>query len=511
MIEQTRSALSPTVSSALREWLLALGFLCITCTVFGILFQREIIGALQVWIDSTAYNHCFLVLPMAVVLLWVRRDVLARLAPNPTPWALLGVLALSALWVVAAFIDILEAEQLIVIGLFETLILAVIGWRTFRALMAPLLFLFFLVPFGAFLVPVLQQFTVVFAAAGLRLLSIPVFVDGTMIQIPEGVFEVAEACAGLRFLIASIVFGCFFATIVYRGLARRVAFIALATALPIVANGLRALGLILLAHIEGNAAAALVDHVLYGWIFFTLVTLLLIALGMGFAERHGASASPVVVLREYAGSSRNMASAATMVAGLLIVILGPAYLTTIEGAVAAPADQQILRPRSHTTWIHQPDAPLDWRPTASGARQESMRTYYNGDAAVSEFLAVYPLPRRGSPLTRGGNSVAAPNGWQIEGTDRAEVSIEGRRVTVNSVRISQDGRHRLVWWFYNVDGAVTGSTLMTRLLEARVAFQRGAHSGAVIAISTEANDLAVARNVLGRFLSAVGPVHGDLL
>src|SRR5260370_17155962 len=106
-----------------------------------------------------------------------------------------------------------------------------------------------------------------------------------MIEIPEGSFEVAEACAGWRFLIASSVFGCFFAVLMYQSLIRRALFIILSVAVPIAANGLRALGIIVLAHLEGNAAAVEADHVLYGWLFFTLVILTLIAIGMMFPQK----------------------------------------------------------------------------------------------------------------------------------------------------------------------------------------------------------------------------------
>ena len=54
---------------------------------------------------------------------------------------------------------------------------------------------------------------------------------------------------------------------------------------PIAANGLRALGIIVLAHLEGSAAAVEADHILYGWLFFTLVIMILIAIGMAFAEK----------------------------------------------------------------------------------------------------------------------------------------------------------------------------------------------------------------------------------
>src|SRR4029077_622481 len=253
----------------------------------AVVFQHEITGAVQTWIDSTAYNHCFLILPLIAFLLWERRAVIASVSPRPVLWPLVLMPLLSAVWLVAAVLDIQEGRQLVMMTMFEVVVLIVLGLRLFWLLLAPLLFLFFLVPSGAFLVPSLQTITADIVVAGLHGLHIPVFSDGYMIEIPEGPFEIAEACAGLRFLIASSVFGCFFAVVMYRSFRKRVLFIIMSLAVPIVANGLRALGIIVLAHLEGSAAAVEADHVLYGWVFFTLVIMILIAIGMAFAEKPG--------------------------------------------------------------------------------------------------------------------------------------------------------------------------------------------------------------------------------
>ncbi len=45
----------------------------------ALLFRAEVAAAVTVWIESTAYNHCFLVVPVIGVLLWRRRAELARL------------------------------------------------------------------------------------------------------------------------------------------------------------------------------------------------------------------------------------------------------------------------------------------------------------------------------------------------------------------------------------------------------------------------------------------------
>ena len=51
----------------------------------------------------------------------------------------------------------------------------------------------FLVPFGAFIVPLLQRFTAWFIVTGLQVLSIPHYHDDLVIEIPAGTFLVAEA------------------------------------------------------------------------------------------------------------------------------------------------------------------------------------------------------------------------------------------------------------------------------------------------------------------------------
>jgi exosortase len=168
--------------------------------------------------------------------------------------------------------------------LVQILFLSVLGPGAWWLFAAPLLYLFFLVPFGEFLVPGLQSFTVQFFASGLHLFGIRNFVDGVVIEIPEGSFYVAEACAGLRFLIASLAFGALYACLMYKSPIRRSVFLALSLIVPVIANGVRALGIISIAHFVGSAEAVNADHVLYGWIFFSLVTFLLILIGLPFRE-----------------------------------------------------------------------------------------------------------------------------------------------------------------------------------------------------------------------------------
>jgi exosortase/archaeosortase family protein len=98
------------------------------------------------------------------------------------------------------------------------------------------------------------------------------------------VFYVAEACAGLRFLIASVAFGVLYAVTMFTSPWRRAAFIAVACVVPVVANGFRGLGIVLLGHALGSAQAGAADHIIYGWVFFSAVIVLLALAGLPFRE-----------------------------------------------------------------------------------------------------------------------------------------------------------------------------------------------------------------------------------
>src|SRR5437763_307147 len=237
------------ITSLRRDWYAAASGLTIGIFFWGLVFNQEISSALEVWISSTAFNHCFLVLPVAAYLTWQRREVLAVTPPQPLLSAALAALPVTVCWLVAERIGIMEARQLLAMILVQLLFLSVLGLRAWRGFSAPLLYLFFLIPVGEFLVPMLQQFVVHFITSGLDLLGIINYVDGVVIDIPEGRFLVAEACAGLRFLIASLAFGVLYSIVMYRSPFRRFVFVLLSIIVPIIANGFRALGIVVAGHL----------------------------------------------------------------------------------------------------------------------------------------------------------------------------------------------------------------------------------------------------------------------
>lgn len=313
-------------------WAMGLGLLG-----FAFLFLEEGAAAIRVWNTSTAYNHCWLVAPIAGWLAWQRRHRLSYLAPEPAPaFALLAIPGALA-WLAAERLGVMEGRQLVAFGLFQVLVLAVLGWRFALAFAGPLAYLVFLVPFGGFMVGPLQHITARLIDWGLDWVGITHFVDGLLIETPTGLFHVAEACAGLRFIIAAIAFGALYALVIFRSPWRRAIVMGLAVAVPVLANGVRAGGIVVLAEYWGSAEAAAADHVIYGWGFFSVVLLLLILAGLPFREDFGPPA-----LRPPATPPRPLRRgvlAASLVLALGLAATGPAAAAALAYSAGPPVER----------------------------------------------------------------------------------------------------------------------------------------------------------------------------
>jgi exosortase A len=497
-------------SAIAAGWRTAAISIAVAAFAFGLVFHHELEVAIQTWLWTTAYNHCFLILPLIAFLLWERRAVFPAVSPRPVFWPLAALPVLSAMWLVAAVLDINEGRQFVVVAMFEVVLLATLGVRAFRLLMAPLLFLFFLVPSGEFLIPSLQKVTADIAVHGLQLLNIPVYSEGVMIDIPEGRFEIAEACAGLRFLIASIVFGFFFAVVMYRSLLRRAVFIALSLIVPVGANGLRALGTIALAHVEGSAAAVEADHILYGWLFFSLVILLLIVIGIRFAD--GGDRLPPLAPAT-GPSAPSWRFAAAVACGLLLALLGPAYgarLNAQFGAAALPV-VDLAQPRP--PWrAAGADTPA-WQPMIrGGAEHEWLNSFEEPRSGiVVRYVGLYRLHPVGNALTRTDNRIADDVTWQLQSQEQEQIRVGDSVAAVTRSRIVASLRRRLVYSFYIVDGAIAAGPIQAKLLQARAVLLRRASLAALVAVSASSDDPDFPASAqLRQFLEASRPLLGDL-
>lgn len=242
-------------------------------------YYSALSNMVQVWYQSNTYTHGFFIVPIVFYLLWQKRHGLDyRLQKSEWFW-LLPLILIQGAFIVFTLLGINLLTQLCA---YLTLLLGItslFGWRFVIQIAFPLGYLIFAIPFGEEFVPGLQNITAQLSVFFLNLINIPVYQEGLYLYIPNGTFEVAEACAGIRFLIASVALGCLYAYLNYQKMWKRTLFVLIACTLPILANGIRAFGIIVIGHYSDMKYATGADHLIYGWFFFAFIILLLFWIG----------------------------------------------------------------------------------------------------------------------------------------------------------------------------------------------------------------------------------------
>lgn len=426
-------------------------------------FAADWLAMADQWWNISTYNHALLVPLILGWLVWQRAPELARIAPG-TWWPGLAAFALAALlWVLGAFAELNLVRQTGALAMLMGAVLVLLGPRVSAALAFPIGYSIFLVPFGEELVPPLQMITAAITIALVRASDIPARIDGVFIDTPAGLFEVAEACSGVKFLIAMIAFGVLVANVCFVGWRRRAAFLALCVVVPIIANGIRAWGTIAVAQVKGAAYAGGFDHIVYGWLFFALVIALIVALAWRFFDRPvhepvidvaAISASPLLARLE---RLRIAPAAALLVMAALV--LGARGWALAAEQLAAPLPARIDLPAVRG-WTRVDYAPRHWwEPRAAGADHRLLGRYADaGGRHVDVFFALYAAQREGAEASGFGEGALRPgSGWSWQSAGRPAAGANVDRL------LSDSGVGRIAETRFRVGGMTTGSPLRLKL------------------------------------------------
>lgn len=259
-------------------------YLTLCLLVWAAVFYASIESTVAIWLRSETFAHCFIILPICIYLIKQKWAELNNAQLAPTAKALVFAIPVLAIWLFGNLAQVLVIEQFATFAMLPIMIWCLMGSQVARILLFTSFFWLFSVPAGEFLIPQLQELTADITVWSLQMTGIPVYREGLYIAIPTGLFEVAVACSGIRYLIASFTLGTLFAYLNYNGLKKRTIFILFSIVLPLLANGIRAYGIVIIAHLSDMKYATGVDHLVYGWVFFGVVILIMFTVGGRWAD-----------------------------------------------------------------------------------------------------------------------------------------------------------------------------------------------------------------------------------
>lgn len=493
------------VSAGAESWRLHLWMLSGLAALILLLFRRDASDMVEIWLTSSTYNHCILIAPIIAWLVWQRAPELRRMMPAIWLPALLLVGAGAFAWLLGEAGEVALARHVGLVMMLQGSVILCLGKAVGRGLAFPIFYALFLVPAGEEIVPLMQTVTAEICMRLLGLVGVPAHIEGVFISIPSGYFEVAEACSGVKFLVAMLAYGALVANVCFRSWPRRLVFMTAAILIPVLANGVRAWGTIYVAHLTDIRFASGFDHILYGWIFFALVIALVMAVGWPYFDRRvGASwFDPRSLQVPDAAPASRTGLVAAAAAALTLAGAPPAWSAMIAASAQPAVPKEVAFPVI-PGWERVPaDKGRSWRPHFAGADAFRIGRYRNPQGQdVDLAIAVFARQEEGRELIGYGQGAVAPGGpWAWTADTKAPPGARAER-------IASFGTLREVVSYYRVGRILTGSPLAVKLETMKMRLVGGPQRAVAILVSAQAPaDGIDPHPAILAFLKNLGPIE----
>jgi exosortase A len=494
-----------------NPWRSALPTLLLLVVGILVLYRDTAAVMVGIWWRSETFAHCWLVLPISLWLIWRQRARLAALTPHAQPWVLVPLVLVALFWLVSEVVVVNAATQFAMVTMLVLAVPAVLGFEVASTILFPLLFLFFGVPFGEFVVPTMIDWTADFTVQALQMTGVPVYREGNHFVIPSGSWSVIDECSGVRYLMASFMVGALFAYLNYRSYRRRALFMLMSLVVPVVANWLRAYMIVMLAHLSGNKIATGVDHVLYGWVFFGVIIFLMFVIGSRWSEPDDAvaessSASRLSAVRAYAARPL----IATALFGLAIAALPHVVLSILEGKEGAAAEARLELPsRLSEGWSAEGARLVPWTPKFANPSVLVSQAYRGQAGTVGLHVAYYRGQDEDRKLVNSQNVLIGMRDreWNVVAEGERDVRVGPQSIGVRTAEMlgkanvgASRRSHPVIWRLYWVDGRFIRGAVATKLAVGLSRLMGRGDEGAALVLYADEETVSASNAALDSFV-----------
>ncbi|WP_036821125.1 exosortase/archaeosortase family protein, partial [Photobacterium sanctipauli] len=216
------------------------------------------------------------------------------------------------------------------------------------------------------------------------------------------------------------------------------AFVGFSFIFPVIANGIRAYGIIVIGYLSDMKYATGADHLVYGWFFFSLVILCIFFTASFFADKQVKSDSYSLPL-----TSKGNLESAPKVAGSATVIFfsfalwGQSFTATSQAVEqTSPLLTEALVTEQSSWGIDFPQASLS-----------TLATNANGDTYF--YTARYPLWKEKGELISSSNTIFNKDIWSIESKGKLPLSDKTNAAMLSLVNVSGQSINVIYWYCVN--------------------------------------------------------------
>jgi exosortase A len=450
--------------------------------IIPLIFFNTTEGMVNVWMVNETFTHGFLIFPITLWLIWQKKVQLFELAVKPEPRLFLLLILILSAWFVSFVVDVQVVQQLCMIALIPVTIWLLYGRQVVLRLLFPLLYLFFAVPLGQGLIPPLMEFTADFTVFFIKLSGIPIYRDGLAFSLPSGNWSVVEECSGVRYLIASMALGTIYAYTSYQSTMKRTVFILASIIVPILANGFRAYGIVMIGHFSGMELAVGADHLVYGWAFFGVVIFLMFYAGSFWWDPVEKLSDEKGKVESLAGENREKSFMPLAISTIVLMLSATLFAHQITDPTRVVSSSELSLPDNFEAWQHDENLALNWRPIYENPDDALNRSYRFGKDFVQLDIGYFAYQRRDSEAISTQNRLTDPYGgeWKVIFSS----DLQQDDLFVKETEIKRINRKILIWSWYKIGDYQTPNAYIAKVYEAYNKIFMGRQDAALISLAT---------------------------
>jgi EpsI family protein len=431
------------------------------------LYYGTVAGLVRFWTDpdNSAYQHG---LPLVAIcaFLFYRRWVELKGSGQMRPSLSASVLVMLASfgWLLASLANSQTGQWLTLILVVGLVVASVVGYRSAGVLDVPLSLLIFALPVWEPLNPYLQELTAHVVTALLNLTGLPALLEGTLISVPAGIFDVRPACAGVGQVMIGTMVGTVFTCIRRLTFPSAVCVIAAAAGVSVLTNTLRIYITVIIGQLSGMHEYAFIKHWAPGWTLFGIGMLIFLVLADRLTRpvgRAGGTLSAATDASRTVGQRARLVYSASLSFGALA--LAPAFLYVHHSDSSERVPTPLKLPTEIGDWRAEMLPSSSYRPVFHDPDVEYERVYRDAQGGrVYLYVAEYTYQEEGKLAIRYENKVYDDNVWKWIVTRTR--NLDGTN-TVAETRIqTTTGAQKLVWQWYYVHGSAVSNAQMAKLL-----------------------------------------------
>jgi len=520
MIGKVATRSLPVVSPTM--WVLT----AVSLAVLVLIYFSGLEKVVAAW-QSEEYSHGWLIVPIALFLVWQRRDELAQVEFNGA-WAGVALLLLGiALYFLGELSSLYTIIQYAFLVSLAGAVLAWLGWRATRLIWVALFVLIFTIPLPAFIYSNLsQKLQLISSEIGvwvIRLFGISVFLEGNVIDLGTYKLQVVEACSGLRYLFPLMTLGVIVAVFFNAPMWKRVLVFVSTIPITVLMNSFR-IGVIgVLVDRYGSEQAEGFLHDFEGWVIFMACFALLFLEMLVLTRLSGdkrpfrdifALELPPPIPKDAKFTPRPVPVQAWVATALLVLAVVPALMLPKRVEVIPPRESFASFPMELGAWSGRPAEMERIYIDALKFTDYVMANYVKGaENGVNLYIAYYESQRKGESV-HSPKGCLPGGGWVIKEFDQKAVdgvTVSGQPLRVNRTLIAYGDQKQLVYYWFSQRGRVLTNEYLVKWFLFWDALTRNRSDGSLVRLITpvhEGEDVAKADARLSDFAKVLAPELG---